>query len=125
MTASYGSSLLEAKLGNHNGLPKRLLCLYFPMGNLATGFFVTFSLLVGVLGVTTSLTGIYNVIKGTPPYLHAAAASSAMVLRGLEETVRLTGYIPPGTQAFASGSELKSPGRRGRLKDSGDGYLKA
>ncbi|GAB2210297.1 hypothetical protein Droror1_Dr00015560 [Drosera rotundifolia] len=58
--------------------PAHLFPIYFPMGNLATGFFVTLSLLVSVLGVTTSLTGIYNVIKGTPPYLHAAAASSVL-----------------------------------------------
>ncbi|GAB2266409.1 hypothetical protein Dimus_001417 [Dionaea muscipula] len=58
------------------GLPARLFPIYSPMGNLATGFFIIFSLLVGVVGVTTSLTGIHNVMQGKAAHLYAAASSS-------------------------------------------------
>lgn len=56
--------------------PARIFPIYFPMGNMATGFFVIFSLLIGVIGITTSLTGMLNVMQWTSPGLYAAAASS-------------------------------------------------
>ncbi|XP_057485198.1 membrane protein PM19L-like [Actinidia eriantha] len=57
-------------------IPARIFPIYFPFGNVATGFFVIFSLIAGVVGFVTSLTGIHNVIQWTAPNLHAAAASS-------------------------------------------------
>ncbi|KAL8139584.1 hypothetical protein V2J09_005605 [Rumex salicifolius] len=42
-------------------LPAHIFPVYFPMGNMATGFFVIISLLAGVVGVTTSLTGVYDI----------------------------------------------------------------
>ncbi|GMH29276.1 hypothetical protein Nepgr_031119 [Nepenthes gracilis] len=57
-------------------LPAHLFPIYFPMGNMATGFFVIFSLLVGVLGITTSLTGIHNVMQWTKAHMYAASVSS-------------------------------------------------
>ncbi|GMH08375.1 hypothetical protein Nepgr_010215 [Nepenthes gracilis] len=59
-------------------LPARLFPIYFPVGNMATGFFVIFSLLVGVLGVATSVTGIYNVLQRYDANLYAAAAASLL-----------------------------------------------
>jgi hypothetical protein len=44
--------------------PVRLFPIYFPIGNLATGFFVIFALLAGVVGVSTSLTGLRDVSEG-------------------------------------------------------------
>lgn len=43
---------------------------------MATGFFVVFSLLAGVVGMGTSLSGINNVLQWDLPNLNAAAASS-------------------------------------------------
>ncbi|KAI3459333.1 hypothetical protein Pfo_015996 [Paulownia fortunei] len=57
-------------------LPARIFPIYFPFGNMATGFVVILSLIAGVVGFTTSITGIYNVIQWNAPNLHAAAASS-------------------------------------------------
>ncbi|POO02312.1 AWPM-19-like [Trema orientale] len=57
-------------------IPARIFPIYFPMGNMATGFFVIFSLLAGVVGVATSLTGLHNVFLWNGPNLHTAAASS-------------------------------------------------
>ncbi|KAL5541709.1 hypothetical protein UlMin_009419 [Ulmus minor] len=56
--------------------PARIFPIYFPMGNMATGFFVIMSLLAGVVGFTTSLTGLYNISQWTAANLHAAATSS-------------------------------------------------
>ncbi|KAK3010647.1 hypothetical protein RJ639_011812 [Escallonia herrerae] len=57
-------------------IPARIFPIYFPFGNLATGFLIIFSLIAGVVGFTTSITGITNVIQWDVPNLHAAAASS-------------------------------------------------
>ena len=57
-------------------LPARIFPIYFPIGNMATGFFVILALLAGVVGFTTSLTGLHNVFQWNGPNLHAAAASS-------------------------------------------------
>ncbi|XAR54612.1 hypothetical protein NMG60_11029829 [Bertholletia excelsa] len=57
-------------------IPARIFPIYFPFGNTATGFFVIFSLIAGVVGFVTSATGIANVAKWNLSDLHAAAASS-------------------------------------------------
>ncbi|PRQ38896.1 hypothetical protein RchiOBHm_Chr4g0419021 [Rosa chinensis] len=57
-------------------IPLRIFPIYFPMGNMATGFFVIFSLIAGVVGIATSLTGLHNVFQWDGPSLHTAAASS-------------------------------------------------
>lgn len=56
--------------------PARIFPIYFPFGNMATGFLVILSLLAGVVGFSTSITGINNIIQWNAPNLHAAAASS-------------------------------------------------
>ncbi|KAM7462985.1 hypothetical protein LguiA_031106 [Lonicera macranthoides] len=57
-------------------IPARIFPIFFPSGNMATAYFVIFSLIAGVVGFTTSLTGIGNVIQWDAPNLHAAASSS-------------------------------------------------
>ncbi|KAK2646865.1 hypothetical protein Ddye_022060 [Dipteronia dyeriana] len=56
--------------------PARIFPIYFPFGNMATGFFIIFSLLAGVVGVASCLTGLTNVLQWNVPCLNAAAASS-------------------------------------------------
>lgn len=56
--------------------PVRLFPIYFPMGNLATGFFVIFALLAGTVGISTSLTGLRDVTEGYPASMMSAAASA-------------------------------------------------
>lgn len=61
-------------------IPARIFPIYFPFGNMATGVFVIFALIAGVVGVTTSLTGMNNVFQWSVSNLHAAAASSLITL---------------------------------------------
>ncbi|PUZ66088.1 hypothetical protein GQ55_3G278400 [Panicum hallii var. hallii] len=56
--------------------PVRLFPIYFPIGNLATGFFVIFSLIAGVVGISTSLTGLHDVNQGLPANMMSAAAAA-------------------------------------------------
>ncbi|RCV17818.1 hypothetical protein SEVIR_3G256100v4 [Setaria viridis] len=56
--------------------PVRLFPIYFPIGNLATGFFVIFALITGVVGISTSLTGLHDVSQGFPANMMSAAASA-------------------------------------------------
>ncbi|GJN14266.1 hypothetical protein PR202_gb01066 [Eleusine coracana subsp. coracana] len=56
--------------------PVRLFPIYFPIGNLATGFFVIFSLIAAVVGVSTSLSGLRDVSEGYPASMMSAAASA-------------------------------------------------
>jgi len=57
-------------------IPARIFPIYFPMGNLATGFFIILSLLAGVVGFTSSITGLYNLFLWNAPSIHATYASS-------------------------------------------------
>ncbi|XP_054806392.1 membrane protein PM19L-like [Prosopis cineraria] len=57
-------------------IPARIFPIYFPIGNMATGFFILFSLTAGVVGITTSLTGLHNLSQWNAPNLNAAAVSS-------------------------------------------------
>ncbi|GLU08801.1 hypothetical protein SLE2022_256890 [Rubroshorea leprosula] len=59
-------------------IPARIFPLWFPMGNLATGLFVIFSLIAGVVGIATSVTGIGNVLQWDRANLSAAAGSSLL-----------------------------------------------
>ncbi|GKV19506.1 hypothetical protein SLEP1_g29758 [Rubroshorea leprosula] len=59
-------------------IPARIFPMWFPMGNLATGFFVIFSLIAGVVGIATSVTGIGNVLQWDRANLSAAAGSSLL-----------------------------------------------
>lgn len=58
--------------------PLRLFPIYFPMGNMATGLFVLFALLAGVVGVGSSIAGILS-IKEERAGSWASGASFALV----------------------------------------------
>ncbi|KAG6483646.1 hypothetical protein ZIOFF_060298 [Zingiber officinale] len=59
-------------------IPARLFPIYYPIGNLATGFFVIFALIAGIVGVASSLAGLQDVSSGKPAGLFSAAASSVI-----------------------------------------------
>ncbi|XAR57175.1 hypothetical protein NMG60_11025228 [Bertholletia excelsa] len=57
-------------------IPARIFPIYFPFGNRATGFFVIFSLIAGVVGFLSSILSMHDILQWTAANLHAAAASS-------------------------------------------------
>ncbi|XP_019156895.1 PREDICTED: uncharacterized protein LOC109153482 [Ipomoea nil] len=57
-------------------MPARIFPIYFPFGNLATGFVIIYSLLAGIVGFITSLNGLHNLAQWDSASQHAAAASS-------------------------------------------------
>ncbi|KAJ9700192.1 hypothetical protein PVL29_005827 [Vitis rotundifolia] len=59
-------------------IPARIFPIYFPVGNMASGFFIIFSLIAGVVGMVSSIISINNVIQWNLSNLHAAAASSLL-----------------------------------------------
>lgn len=56
--------------------PANLFPIYYPIGNMATGFFVIFSIIAGAVGTATSMMGIQNITSGTLSNLASAASSS-------------------------------------------------
>ncbi|MQM00696.1 hypothetical protein Taro_033434 [Colocasia esculenta] len=63
-------------------VPVRMFPIIFPIGNMATGFLVIFSLIAGVVGIAASLTGIHCVTRWDVPHLSSAAAASLCGLQG-------------------------------------------
>ncbi|KAL7144620.1 hypothetical protein ABFS83_07G024500 [Erythranthe nasuta] len=61
-------------------IPARIFPIYYPFGNMATGFVVISSLIAGVVGFATSIVGINHVMQWNAPNLHAAATSSLVSL---------------------------------------------
>ncbi|KAF5175723.1 Membrane protein pm19l, partial [Thalictrum thalictroides] len=57
-------------------IPAHLFPIYFPIGNMATPFFVVFSLIAGLVGLATSISGINNILQWNVPSLHSAACFS-------------------------------------------------
>ncbi|KAL8214950.1 hypothetical protein R6Q57_004399 [Mikania cordata] len=57
-------------------IPAKLFPIYYPFGNTATGYVVILSLLAGVVGFTTSITGMSNAAQWNASDLYAASASS-------------------------------------------------
>ncbi|XP_042476995.1 membrane protein PM19L-like [Macadamia integrifolia] len=57
-------------------IPAHLFPMYYPIGNMATGFFVIFALIAGLVGVATSISGINSILKWTLPNLLSAATYS-------------------------------------------------
>ncbi|CAM8995065.1 unnamed protein product [Rhodiola kirilowii] len=57
-------------------IPAQIFPIFFPMGNMATGFFIILSLVTSVVGFMTSLTGLSHVVLGTSANLHAASSSA-------------------------------------------------
>ncbi|XP_019169246.1 PREDICTED: uncharacterized protein LOC109165082 [Ipomoea nil] len=65
-------------IGRELELPAHFSPIYFPMGNAATGFFVTFSLIAGVVGVASVLAGINHIRHWTIQSMPAAASAAAI-----------------------------------------------
>ncbi|KAE8732697.1 suppressor protein SRP40-like [Hibiscus syriacus] len=55
-------------------LPAHFSPIYFPMGNAATGFFVTFAMLAGVVGVASVIAGINHIRSWQAGSLPSAAS---------------------------------------------------
>ncbi|KAH7522410.1 hypothetical protein FEM48_Zijuj07G0135400 [Ziziphus jujuba var. spinosa] len=86
-------------------IPARIFPIYLPIGNMATGFFVILSLLAGVVGFTTSLTGLHNVVTWNLSDLHTAAFSS---LASLSLTILALGLACKEFQGGWTGSNLRT-----------------
>ena len=80
-----------------------IFTIFFPLGNKATGFFVPISLLAGVVGVITSLTGLSNVSQWNAPNLLAAADSSLVTL---SLTIFAMGYTNYSSLFYFSDSTI-------------------
>ncbi|KAI3691893.1 hypothetical protein L6452_31696 [Arctium lappa] len=57
-------------------IPARIFPIYFPFGNMATGYVVLLSLLAGVVGFATTANGMNNVAQWDASNLYAASSSS-------------------------------------------------
>lgn len=70
--------LSETLVGPGFDLPAHFSPIYFPMGNAATGFFVTFALLAGVVGVASAISGINHFRSWTYESLPSAATAATI-----------------------------------------------
>ncbi|ESR62846.1 hypothetical protein CICLE_v10017020mg [Citrus x clementina] len=59
-------------------LPAHFSPIYFPMGNAATGFFVTFALIAGVVGAASCIAGLNHVRVWTADSMPAAASAATI-----------------------------------------------
>ncbi|KAG6692095.1 hypothetical protein I3842_10G095500 [Carya illinoinensis] len=57
-------------------LPAHFSPIYFPMGNAATGFFVMFALLAGVVGAASALSGLNHLRSWNAESLPSAATAA-------------------------------------------------
>ncbi|XP_073220731.1 membrane protein PM19L-like [Cicer arietinum] len=65
-------------IGPELKLPAHFSPLFFPMGNASTGFFVTFSLMAGVVGAASTISGINHIRSWTSESLPSAASVATM-----------------------------------------------
>ncbi|KAK9267697.1 hypothetical protein L1049_010129 [Liquidambar formosana] len=59
-------------------LPAHFSPIYFPMGNAATGFFVMFALIAGVVGAASAISGANHVRSWNPNSMPAAASAATI-----------------------------------------------
>ncbi|KAG6423613.1 hypothetical protein SASPL_114014 [Salvia splendens] len=59
-------------------LPAHFSPIFFPMGNAATGFFVTFAMLAGVVGVAAAISGLNHLRHWDAGSLSAAATAATI-----------------------------------------------
>ncbi|XP_042397141.1 membrane protein PM19L-like [Zingiber officinale] len=69
-------------IGQGLALPANFSPVFFPIGNQATGFFVIFALIAGVVGAAAAIAGVHHVRSWHYESL-PSAASSALVAWGL------------------------------------------
>ncbi|XP_047318673.1 membrane protein PM19L-like [Impatiens glandulifera] len=65
-------------IGPEFQLPAHFSPVYFPMGNAATGFFVLFALIAGVVGVASVLSGFNHIRFWSNDTLPAAASVATL-----------------------------------------------
>ncbi|WJX71724.1 hypothetical protein P8452_55688 [Trifolium repens] len=65
-------------IGPELKLPAHFSPIFFPMGNASTGFFVTISLLAGVVGVASAISGINHICSWTAQSLPSAASIATL-----------------------------------------------
>ncbi|KAL9383678.1 hypothetical protein Peur_024001 [Populus x canadensis] len=65
-------------IGPGYDLPAHFSPIYFPMGNAATGFFVTFSLIAGVVGVASAIVGLNHIRSWHSDSMPSAASAAAI-----------------------------------------------
>ncbi|XP_010529132.1 PREDICTED: uncharacterized protein LOC104806110 [Tarenaya hassleriana] len=63
-------------IGADFSLPAHFSPIHFPMGNEATGFFVTFALIAGVAGAASVISGVNHLRSWTPASLPAASTAA-------------------------------------------------
>ncbi|KAL8236066.1 hypothetical protein R6Q59_017147 [Mikania micrantha] len=85
-------------------LPAHFSPIYFPMGNAATGFFVTLALIAGVVGIASVLAG-FDHYRSWDSSSRPAAVSSALIAWAL--TVLAMGF---------AWKEIELEGRNVRLR---------
>ncbi|KAL0656243.1 hypothetical protein Bca4012_076827 [Brassica carinata] len=66
------------EIGPDLKLPAHFSPIYFPMGNAATGFFVTFALLAGVVGAASTISGLSHIRSWTVRSLPSAASAATI-----------------------------------------------
>ncbi|KAL2244714.1 uncharacterized protein LOC105175661 [Sesamum indicum] len=59
-------------------LPAHFSPIYFPMGNAATGFFVVYALIAGVVGVASAISGLNHIRYWDVDSLPAAASAATI-----------------------------------------------
>lgn len=71
-------------------LPAHFSPIYFPMGNAATGFFVMFALIAGVVGAASAIAGINHIRNWNADSLPSALTAAAIAW---SLTLLAMGYI--------------------------------
>ncbi|XP_057857258.1 membrane protein PM19L [Cryptomeria japonica] len=66
----------EIITGLETPLPNPYWAVYFPMGNAATGFFIIFALIAGVVGAASCLSGLHHLRSWTGDNLVSAALTA-------------------------------------------------
>ncbi|KAF5752773.1 hypothetical protein HS088_TW01G00691 [Tripterygium wilfordii] len=59
-------------------LPAHFSPIYFPMGNAATGFFVTFALIAGVVGAASVISGLNHIRSWSVESLPSASTAATI-----------------------------------------------
>ncbi|PIN04820.1 hypothetical protein CDL12_22642 [Handroanthus impetiginosus] len=65
-------------IGPGLNLPAHFSPIYFPMGNASTGFFVMFSLIAGVVGIASVISGLNHIRCWAADSLSAALAAASI-----------------------------------------------
>ncbi|GAA0184203.1 hypothetical protein Leryth_017873 [Lithospermum erythrorhizon] len=92
-------------IGQGLELPAHFSPIYFPMGNAATGFFVTFALIAGVVGIASLIAGI-NHLRSWSADSAPGASSAAFIAWAL--TLLAMGFAWKEIDIGARNSRLRT-----------------